>query len=424
MSHSAVLSLREMLPLFLRVVLKQLLSKSVATRQQCFTLLRYSAEALDGGLDTEADRICSAAASAIQSADSAIKSSLTLAALSFLAVFFRCHSARCYADHLVDLVPAIVRCMEDKVQRISIEAFTAASALSESVRPEGSTSPLASDFSETIMKMFYATTNALADTNVDGEIREKALETLGSLLVHEGDTLSDSYSIALPLISARLNSENTAATAVQVISKIAQSICKGPGFESWLLEVLPSVVVALRKTKRSAGKSMEFICVQNILARMASMGSALPVTTANGIIAELKPFIETPNALQIVALVLAQQSTCRSTVESLLLPQILEVTRTPSVNPHLVDALSMFFLAYAEGDEDSANRLVHSLVDNLGKGDSLPDATLGGTSSYTTTARCIGVIVNISQKNSASLLSRFIRTIKASKFRQNYNEAD
>ena len=409
-----------MSPLLLRAVLKQLSSKSVATRQQCFALLRQSAEALDGGLESEADQICSAAASAIQSADSAAKSSLTSAALSFLAVFFRCHPTRCYADHLIDLVQAIVRCMKDKLERISIEAFNAASALAESIRPKGSASPLTSDFSESILKMFAATTNVLADTGVDSEVREKALETLGSLLVHEGDALSNSYSISLPLISARLHSENTAATAVQVISKIAQSVCRGPEFEAWLLEVLPTVVVALRKTKRSAGNSSEFVCIQNILARMGWMGSALPVTTANGIIAELKPFIETPNALRIVALVLAQQSTCRPAVESQLLPQILEVTRTPSVNPHLVDALAVFFLAYAEGDEDSATRLVYSLIDNLGKGDSLPDATRGGTSTYTTTARCIGVVVSILQKNSASLLSRFHTRLKASKFRQHY----
>ncbi len=409
-SYSPVQFLRASAPDLLRAILIQLATKSVPTRQSCFTILRQVAQALHGGLDSEADRISSAAVAALRSADSASWSSLTMAALSFLAVFFRYHSPRYYSAHLLDLVPAIVRCMRDKLERVSFEAFAAGSSLAQAIRPKGSASPLQNNFAQPIQWLFSATTDVLKDSNVDGDVRERALETLGSLLVHEGDVLAGSSSICLPLIGSRLANDSTATTAILVIGKIAESTtCKGAEFENWLLEVLPDVVVALRKNKRSGGRSVESVCLQHILARV---GSTLPVKTAKGIMTELKPFIDTSAALYVVALVLAQQPACRTTVEKQLLPPIMEVVKTPSINPHFVEALLSFFAAYVAGDADCATRLVPSLVENLGKAESLPDATRGGTSTYTTTARCIGVVVEHSQRNLVGVLTMFEKIIK------------
>jgi cullin-associated NEDD8-dissociated protein 1 len=401
------------LPQALRGILKQLSLKSSLTRQECFVILRQIAEILGGGLDSDANAICSAAATALRSVDSATTSSLAIAALSFLAVFFKHHSARAYAGHINDLVPAIVHCLKDKLLRINFEAFAAASALAQSIRPKGSASPLPNNFSQPVHRIFTATTEVLADTSVDGDVRERALETLGSLLVHEGDALASSYSVCLPLITARLANETTASTAVLVIGKVAESpTCTGSEFEKWLLDVLPDVVVALRRSRRVWNKNAEFACLQYILTRV---GSTLPAETARGIVAELQPFIDTPTALQVVALILAQQPACRPVVEKQLAPQVMEVIKTPSVNLHLVDALASFFAAYVDGDIDCATRLVPALVDNLGKAGSLPDATAGGTSTYTTTARCIGVVVEHSQRNAAGVLAVFQKTIKVSK---------
>ncbi|GFZ51807.1 hypothetical protein JCM24511_09575 [Saitozyma sp. JCM 24511] len=411
--ESATSYLRAALPQVLRATLKQLGAKSMPTRQECFVILRHVADVLNGGIDSEAKAICGAAAAALRSSDGAATSSLTIAALSFLAVFFKNHSPRHYVSYVDDIVPPVILCMKDKLQRVNFEAFAAASALASSVRAPGSASPMPASFSQPVQRFFTATTEVLADTSVDGEVRERALDTLGTILVHEGDALAGSYSTCLPLIQSRLASETTASTAVIVIGKIAESpSCKGPQFEKWLLQVLPEVVVALRRSRRTTSKNAEFACLQSLLNRV---GSALPLKTAQGIVSELKPFIDTPTALQVVALILAQQPGCRDVVDSQLLPQIMEIVRTPSVNPHLVDALVAFFGAYVDGDVDCATRLVPTLIENLGKAGSLPDATAGGTSTYTSTARCIGAVVAHSQRNAAGVLAVFQKTIKSSK---------
>ncbi|KAK8845507.1 hypothetical protein IAR55_006220 [Kwoniella newhampshirensis] len=410
---SPVTFLRSSLPLLSRALLKQLSSKSIATRQQCFVLLREVSKALNGGLDESADPICTAATAAVRSVDTAAASSLAIAALPFLTIFFENHAPKVFADHLGQLAPAIVRSMKDKLQRINFEAFSAASALAKTIRPKGSVSPLLLNFTQPIEQIFRATVEILADSSVDADVREKALETLGSLLVHEGDIFSDSYPTCLPLITARLANENTAATAVLVIGRAAESpLCKGSVFEAWLLEILPEVVVALRRSKRSTTKNAEFVCLSNVLNRV---GTNLPAEIAVGIVTELKPFNDTPTALQVVAIILSQQPQCREAVDKQLSPSIMDAIKTPSVNHHLVDALSTFFAAYVDGDVDCATRLVPALVQNLGTADSLPDATKGGTSTYTTTARCIGVVVGHSQRNAAGVLAMFQKAIKSSK---------
>ena len=333
-----------------------------------------------------------------------------MAALSFLAVFFRHHSSRVYASHLDDLVPAIIRCMVDKLQRVNFEAFTAASSLARSLRPNGSASPLATNSSKSVQQLFSATISVLADTSVDSDVRERALETLGTLLVHEGDALTLVQSSCFPLITSRLATETTANTAVQVIGRIAESpTCTGTDFEAWLLQVLPEVIVALRKTRRSSGKNAEFICLQSILARV---GTALPNDIAENLVVELKPFVDSPLALSTASLILSLQPSCRGAVDINLIPRIYETMQTLSPNAQLVDSLVSFFAAYVEGDPHCATRLVPSLVDNLPKTGSLPDATQGGTLVYSTASRCIGAIVQHARDDAAGIFATFNRTIK------------
>lgn len=295
--------------------------------------------------------------------------------------------------------------MKDKVQRINFEAFSAASALSQALRPRGSASPLATNYSNPVQKLFAATTDVLADSNVDADVRERALETLGSLLVYEGDVLQKSYSVCLPLITARLSSENTASIAIQVIGKIAESpLCQGQAFDKWLLDVLPEAVVALRRNRRSS----EFTCLQSLLGRI---GTKLPRDVADGIVVHLSPFIDTPTALQTVALILIQQPASRSAVEGRLLPQVLETVHTPSVNINLADGLVAFFGAFVEGDVRCAPGLVRSLMERLKGLDRIPDATAGGTSVFQTTGRCVGVVVERSGGNAGGEVIKDFRKV-------------
>lgn len=366
---------------------------------------------MEGGLDNEADAICGTAEAALRSSDNT-NSSFTIAVLKFLRVFFNNHVGRSYASHLDELTKSIVRCMRDKQQRVNFEAFAAASALAESIRPlhRGSASPLRAGFDGPVTQIFQATTSVLDDNSVDGNVREKALRTLGDVLLHEGDALADRLGEALPLINARLASENTAATAVEVAGQVAASpLCSGPAFDNWLLEILAEVILYVRRTKSSVSKANEFVTLQSILERI---GQALPANVASDVIVELKPYLDQGSALEIIAGVLANQPATRPTVEQYILPEAMAAVKT-ATNAVSIDALVDLFSGYIEGDIDSAIRLVPALITNVASDKAIAaDAALGATLAYSTTAKCIGVVVNRSQRNLAGILAAFQKTLK------------
>lgn len=407
---AALLTMRSQI---VKAILKQTAAKTVATRQESFVLLRRIVEALDGGLEAEADMLCQAAKGALRSSDSTTPS-LTIAVLTFLAAFFNHHVARSYAEHLSDLTAAITRCMKDKLQRVNFEAFATASALAQSLRPvhgglragAGSASPLRQGYDGPVRQLYQATAEVLGATSVDGDVRERALITMGDLLVHEGDALSQELSSALDLIKIRLSNESTSSTATVVIGRLAESpLCSGPAFDTWLLEVLQEIVVSIRRNKRSASKANEFTTLERILKRV---GSALPAEVANGIILELQPFIDTPAALRVVGLVLQDQPASRASVEQNILPEVLNVIRN-SATATLIDELPSFIATYVAGDPESALRLVPTLVMNVTKGSA--DSTLSRSVAFQTTAKCIGAVVATSQRNTTGILASFQKTL-------------
>lgn len=393
----------------MRGIVKQLDGKSVNTKEKCFILLRHITDVLDGGLDSSASGVSASAATALRSIDSATSSSLATAALSFLSSFFKHHSPRLYAQQLSSLVPAIIRCMQDRVQRISFEGFAAASALAQSLRPAGSGSPFKADLKRPIQQLFDATAAVLGDASVDAEVRDRALETMGSLLRYEGDVLSASYHVALPLISARLESEGTATTAVNVIDRIANpslSSCRGPEFDQWLISTLPAIVVALRRAKRASSKHAEASAVATILARV---GNLLPAQTAIAVISEVQPLLDSSNGLHIAALVLRSQTSVKSSLEPHM-PAIYAFAKQPGSSPAVVDALSAFFAAYTAADPDGATRTAPALVDNVRTKD------IGSVNAgvYPATARIIGAVTKESMRNAAGILALFMRALKVS----------
>lgn len=404
-----------MRPQVVKAILKQTAAKSVNTRQQSFVLLRYVVEALDGGLDSESDIICKTAHDALRTSESTFPS-LTIAVLSFLSSFFTHHVGRTYAAHLDELSQAVVRCMKDKLQPVSFAAFTAASAIAQSIRPvhnkTGAASPLRSNFGQPVQNIFNMAMEVLGDNSADGDVRERALVTLGDVLVHEGDALSDKLSTALPLISARLSSENTAATAVEVIGCLAQSpLLGGSAFEAWLLDVVSEVVVYIRRIRRnqkSVSTTSEFASLHNIVDRA---GAGLPADVASGLVVELAGFIDNASALDIITLTLARQPACRPSIDKHVLPAVMEEVKTQS-NTIPIEALTTFFAAYVDGDPDCAKRLVPSLVENV-KASEIPVASLGGTLPYASVAQCIGAVAVHSPSNLAGILATFQRTLKS-----------
>lgn len=259
-------------------MLKQSLTKSIQTKEKSFQLLKAIVEVSNGGLDAQASTVATSvqkafASTAVTATSTGSTTAVSLAAtvLSFLAAYFATHLVAVYGETLPQIVPFIVKTMSDKYQRTSIEAFNAAASLARGMRPSAAISstvaPLASTQAQVIKALFDATSEVLAGTSADSEVKEKATLTLGEILVNEADALADQVDQALPLVTARLNTEATQLAALHVIGSVAKSqLCKGDVFDKWFLTVLDALSVLFKRSPRGV-KPVALTTLKHVLTR-------------------------------------------------------------------------------------------------------------------------------------------------------------
>jgi cullin-associated NEDD8-dissociated protein 1 len=262
-------------PALSKAIIKQSVTKSLATKEKSFVVLKALTEAVGGGLENQASAVANSAKSALVAAESAslggaTSAGLAATVLSFLGVFFRTHPPKVYAESLSQLVPIVVQSMSNRYHRISLEAFAAASSLAKGLRPQalaGNASPLPNLYGSSIQQIYSGTYAILSDTSADADVKERALVTLGDLLAYEGDSLSGQFEECLPTITARLGNDATQLTALKVIAAISESSnCQGQIFELWLNSVLEQFPMIFRRGQK-ATKSTALHSLPSLMTR-------------------------------------------------------------------------------------------------------------------------------------------------------------
>jgi cullin-associated NEDD8-dissociated protein 1 len=439
--------LDQQLPNLTRAVLKQSLTKSIQTKEKSFQLLKAIVEVGEGGLETQAGTVASSvqkafASTAVTTTSTGSTTAVSLAAtvLSFLAAYFANHPVSVYSESLPQIVPCVVKAMSDKYQRTSIEAFNAASSLARGVRPNLAASstiaPLPASQVAVIKAIFDATCEVLAGTTADSEVKEKATTTLGDLLVCEADALAKEVDQALPLVTARVNTEATQLAALQVVGKVAESsICRGAVFDKWFLAVLDVLPMLFKKSARGV-KPMALSTLNKVLARYVILaeyrnleltcyyrtGDKLPKKTVASLVTDLKVFISPsditnlPYALTVLTSMLKfPKASAKAAIEKDILPEVISLIKSTSTHGPSLEALQDFIAAYTAIDPDSATRMVPGIVkvfDVRQPVSAIATAGEGSTATYATAAKCIGVILKNTQENFAGILSQFIKPVQ------------
>jgi len=247
------------------VALKQTTSKSIATQEKSFNLLKSVVRLVPGCLDGQSSVVVNNVQKALAGVSSTSSGSgttpLLIAVLAFLGAFVESHPARIYANSLPQLVDSTVIFMGDKYQRVSLEALATAASLAKALRPitsTANTSPLPSGYTAPVQKLYEAVCEIISGPAADADVRDKALYAIGDLLTHEGEVLAPLYNKSLPLISARLNTDSNQLAALSVIENVAESnACSGSYMEEWLASVLEQLAGLLRRcSKQNRGKAL------------------------------------------------------------------------------------------------------------------------------------------------------------------------
>lgn len=355
-------------PAIVKSIVKQLqATKALGESQAAFVLLYELVAVLEGGgLESQVPQLVQRVEIALKTSDAGLSgaaTSLKIQVLAFLALFFRTHHVKSFADQLDKLVPLVAASINERFNKIASEAFVTASELIRVLRPVvPSPVALAPAHAQHLTSLYQATMNKLAGSDADEDVKGRGMQTLGTLLYHAGDHVASGADLAaaLAFLRERLRNEVQRVTAVTVVGHVAASPVLTPGtstaVDEWANGCLAEVSSLLRKVHRPL-KIAAFDTIDAILARSeaGAASSELPAETAEALVNDLAPLLVAadstgrsssgsstpvmasagdinlvPHALSTAALLLAvAPNVALEPAMAALVPRVLDLVKSP-----------------------------------------------------------------------------------------------
>ncbi|XP_045773917.1 cullin-associated NEDD8-dissociated protein 1 [Maniola jurtina] len=247
--------LLQRVPGLVRGALRVIRGRSVRARAGALALLRELLAAAPGCLADHAARVIRALTPPLT--DKGTASSMKIETLVFVVWLVRGHSADAMRPHVAALLPAVLACVQDSFYKVTAEALRVLQTLVKVMRPlesieniDGAVSPPAEDLQSFVPAMYECTLVRLRATDMDQEVKERAIAACGQLICHFGDYLENELPVCLPIFLERLRNEITRLTTVKALTKIASSPLR-IDLRPILSDVVPILGSFLRKNQRA-----------------------------------------------------------------------------------------------------------------------------------------------------------------------------
>lgn len=213
----------DQVPSLVKAVARQLREKSVKTRQCCFALLTELLHVVPGALSTYFHLLIPGVQFSLLS-DKNFNSNMKIDTLNFLATALISHDPAVFHPHVGALVPLVVQMVQDNFYKVVAEALVVVQLLVRVIRPLEK--PSSFDFTPHVNPLYQCVFIKLYATDIDQEVKEKAISAMGQLISSFGDFLNGQLTKCLPVMLERLKNEITRLTAVRALTVIALSPLK------------------------------------------------------------------------------------------------------------------------------------------------------------------------------------------------------
>uniref|UniRef100_A0A3Q2V1R4 TATA-binding protein interacting (TIP20) domain-containing protein n=1 Tax=Haplochromis burtoni TaxID=8153 RepID=A0A3Q2V1R4_HAPBU len=242
----AVALLKKQVPATVKALHRQLKEKSIKSRQGCFCLLTELAHTVPGALEEHIPALIPGIVFSLT--DKSTLSTMRIDALSFFNVLLLSHPPQAFQPHMQVLLPPVIACIEDTFYKITSEALLVIQHLVKVMRPQGQAGGF--DPKLFVKEVFSVTMKRLKATDIDQEVKERAISCMGHIVCHLGDHLRAEVQAVLAIFLERLKNEITRLTAVRTITLIAASPLK-IDMSPILPEALSVLGSFLRKNQRA-----------------------------------------------------------------------------------------------------------------------------------------------------------------------------
>lgn len=193
--------------------------KSIKTRQDCFQLLKELCNVLPGALAGHIGELIPGIQYSLGEKNSS--SNMKIDALSFIYCLLTSHPPEVFHLYIPVLLPPVINAVGDNFYKITAEALNVLQELVKVIRPLNTPSNF--DFTPFVNDIYMCTLIRLRASDIDQEVKERAISTMGQIVCNLGDYLSSELSVCLPLFLDRLRNEITRLTTVKALTKIAGS---------------------------------------------------------------------------------------------------------------------------------------------------------------------------------------------------------
>lgn len=196
--------------------------KALKSKVAVVTLLRASVGALDGGFERYLDQVMT---HIIDVCKNEKDPTLKLEVLLFLEELLKRqapHELHAYAN---SLCPVIIGCCADGWYKVVAESLRVIKAFVKVVRPRQGEMFTDSkfDFVPLVQPLYEAIYPRLSSHDIDQEIKESAIDCVGTLLSHFGDHMKEVLPVVLGILTDKLKNEMTRLASLKCLSTIALS---------------------------------------------------------------------------------------------------------------------------------------------------------------------------------------------------------
>ncbi|XP_030383678.1 cullin-associated NEDD8-dissociated protein 1 [Scaptodrosophila lebanonensis] len=352
----------EQLPQIIKAIQPLMREKSMKTRQDCFLLLRELLNSLPGALGPHLDSIVPGISYSLNDKNST--SNMKIESLGFLCSLLQGHQPHVFHRHIPILVPLVVTSVFDPFYKISTEALLVLQQLVKVIRP--SEMEIKSDFDVTpfVTQVYSCTLQKLKVTDVDQEVKERAIACMGQIISNMGDLLQSELCVCLPIFMERLKNEVTRLSSVKALTMIAASHLR-IDLSPILHDVLPTLGSFLRKNHRA----LKLHSLDLINKIVINYSSSIEPKLLQASIVEVPPLISDSDLHVAQYTLILLSTTARIQPEALVgiheqfLPPILTLVRSPLLQGTALNCTLDLFQSLVQTQLPGLD--YHSLVSQL-----------------------------------------------------------
>ncbi|KAL1492929.1 hypothetical protein ABEB36_011093 [Hypothenemus hampei] len=397
----------QILPLVKGIQL-QMREKSMKTRQDCFILLKEVCNVLPGALGNHIGELIPGILYSLNEKNAS--SNMKIDSLSFIYCLLTTHAPTVFHPYICLLLQPVIVAVGDSFYKITAEALGVLQEMVKVIRPMQVHTGF--DFTPFTKDIYTCTLLRLKASDIDQEVKEKAISTMGQVICNLGDQLKGELPYCLPLFLDRLKNEITRLTTVKALKKIAGSPL---GIDLPILpEAMPILGLFLRKNQRA----LKLSTLQLIDCLIQNYHKKMTVQLLQPIVVEIPPLLDESDlhiaqwTLIILKSIAMRHPKALQDINNGIMPQVMILVKSPLLQGTALHSMLEFFKFLVKCNlpgvsYDYLLRLLLMPITNL----SAQSGTLHKQAFYSL-AKCVAAITVVCQTQALPVIPQFINEIQ------------